>query len=103
MHKIVLFEIKNKILHITNELFNKWKKTKKIYIWIEWLFNVLETNVLQFLKSEICIEKTNMSKNNSCMKEIISHVQCCSKCNQPGHNARTCELKSVISKEKNDI
>ena len=43
--------------------------------------------MLQFLKNEICIEKTNMSKNDSCIKEIISHVQCCGKCNQPGHNA----------------
>ena len=44
-----------------------------------------------------------MSKNNNCIKEIISHVQHCSKCNQFGHNAQTCELKSVVSKEKNDI
>ena len=44
-----------------------------------------------------------MSKNNNCMKEIISHVQHCGKCNQLGHNAQTCELKSVISKKKNDI
>ena len=59
--------------------------------------------MLQSLKSKICIEKINMSKNDSCMKEVISHVQCCSKCNQLGHNARICELKSVVSKEKNDI
>ena len=44
-----------------------------------------------------------MSKNNNHTKEVISHVQHCGKCNQPGHNAQTCELKSVISKEKNDI
>ena len=37
------------------------------------------------------------------MKEVILHVQCCGKCNQLGHNARTCELESVVSKEKNDI
>ena len=44
-----------------------------------------------------------MSKNNNCTKEIILHVRHCNKCNQLGHNARTCELKSVVSKEKNDI
>ena len=44
-----------------------------------------------------------MSKNNSRTKEIILYVQHCGKCNQPGHNTRTCELKSVVSKEKNDI
>ena len=43
--------------------------------------------MLQFLKSKICIEEINMSKNNSCMKEIILHVQHCGKCNQFGHNA----------------
>ena len=44
-----------------------------------------------------------MSKNNNCIKEIILHVQHCNKCNQFGHNARICELKFVISKEKNNI
>ena len=44
-----------------------------------------------------------MSKNDNHTKKIISHVQHCGKCNQLGHNAQTCELKSVISKEKNDI
>ena len=59
--------------------------------------------MLQFLKGEICIEKFNMSKNNSYMKEIILHVQHCGKCNQFGYNVRICELESVVSKEKNDI
>ena len=100
---MVLFEIKNKTFHTTNELFSKWKKIKKIYVRIEWLFNVLKTSALQSLKSEIRIEETNMSKNDSCTKEVISHVRCCGKCNQFGHNARTCELEFVVSKEKNDI
>ena len=59
--------------------------------------------MLQFLKSKICIEEINMSKNDSHIKEIILHVRHCGKCNQFGHNTQTCELKSVISKEKNDI
>ena len=59
--------------------------------------------MLQSLKGKICIEKINMSKNDSRTKEVISHVQRCGKCNQFGHNMRTCELKSVVSKEKNDI
>ena len=99
----MLFEIENKTFHTTNELFNKWKKTKKTHVQIEWLFNVSKASVLQFLKNKIYIKETNMSKNNNYMKEVISHVQCCNKCNQPGHNARTCELESVVSKEKNDI
>ena len=103
MHKMILLEVEKKIFCTTNELFNKWKKTKKTCIWIEWLFNVLKTNVLQFLKGEICIEKTNMSKNDSCTKEVISHVWRCGKCNQLGHNAQTYELESVVSKEKNNI
>ena len=81
MHKMVLLETENKIFCITNELFNKWKKIKKTCVWIEWLFNVSKTNALQFLKIEICIEEINMSKNDSCMKEIILHVWCCGKCN----------------------
>ena len=44
-----------------------------------------------------------MSKNDNHTKEVILHVRRCGKCNQLGHNARICELKSVISKEKNDI
>ena len=44
-----------------------------------------------------------MSKNDNHTKKIILHVQHCSKCNQPGHNAQTYKLKSVVSKEKNDI
>ena len=71
---MVLFKAENKTFHITNELFNKQKKIKNTHIRIEQLFNVLKTNVLQFLKSEICIEEINMSKNNSCTKEIILHV-----------------------------
>ena len=59
--------------------------------------------MLQSLKNKICIEQINMSKNDSHTKEIISHVRHCGKCNQFRHNARTCELKSVISKKKNDI
>ena len=74
MHKMVLLEIENKIFYMANELFNKWKKIKKTCVLIEWLFNVLEVSVLQFLKNEICIEKINMSKNDNCMKEIILHV-----------------------------
>ena len=100
---MVLFETENKTFCITNELFNKWKKIKKTCVWIEWLFNILEASALQFLKSEICIEETNMSKNDSRTKEVILHVQCCGKCNQLGHNAQVCELESVVSKEKNDI
>ena len=100
---MVLFETENKTFHTINELFNKWKKTKKIHVWIEQLFNVSETSVLQFLKNEICIEKTNMSKNNNCIKEVILHVQHCGKCNQLGHNTQIYELKFVVSKKKNDI
>ena len=74
MYKMVLLETENKTFCTTNELFNKQKKIKKTHVWIKWLFNVSKTNALQFLKSEIHIEKTNMSKNNSCMKEVISHV-----------------------------
>ena len=103
MHKMVLLEIENKIFCMANELLNKWKKTKKTCVWIEWLFNVSKVSALQFLKSEICIEETNMSKNDNYMKEVILHVQCCGKCNQLEHNAWICELESVISKEKNDI
>ena len=44
-----------------------------------------------------------MSKNNNYTKEVILHVQCCGKCNQFRHNAQTCELEFVVSKEKNDI
>ena len=103
MHKMMLFEIKNKTFCITNKLLNKRKKIKKTCVWIEWSFNISKVNVLQSLKGEICIKEINMSKNNNCTKEIILHVWHCSKCNQPGHNAWICELKSVISKEKNDI
>ena len=81
MHKMILFEIKNKIFHTINELFSKQKKTKKTCVQIEQSFNVSKANMLQFLKSEIYIEKINMSKNNSHIKEVISHVQCCNKCN----------------------
>ena len=70
----MLFKIKNKIFCITNELFNKRKKIKKTCIQIERLFNILKASVLQFLKSKICTEKTNMSKNDSHTKEIILHV-----------------------------
>ena len=77
----MLLETENKIFCITNELFNKPKKIKKTYIQIKQLFNVLEVSMLQFLKSKICIEEINMSKNNSYIKEIILHVQHCSKCN----------------------
>ena len=103
MHKMVLFKIKNKTFCITNELLNKWKKIKKIYVRIEWLFNILKISVLQFLKSKICIEEINMSKNNNCTKEVILHVWHCSKCNQFRHNVWICELEFVVSKEKNDI
>ena len=99
----MLFETENKTFCTTNELLNKWKKTKKTCVQIKQLFNISKTNALQSLKGKIRIEKTNMSKNDNCTKKIISHVQHCGKCNQPGHNARTCELKSVVSKEKNDI
>ena len=99
----MLFEIENKTFHTINELLNKQKKTKKIHIQIKQSLNVSKTNALQSLKNEICIEETNMSKNNNRTKKIILHVQHYNKCNQPKHNARTCELKSVVSKEKNDI
>ena len=99
----MLFKIENKTFYTTNELLNKWKKTKKTCVQIKQLFNVLKASVLQFLKNKICIEEINMSENDSCMKGIISHVQHCNKCNQFGHNAQICELKFVISKEKNDI
>ena len=71
---MVLFEIKNKTFHTTNELFSKLKKIKKICVRIKGLFNILETNALQFLKSKICIEEINMSKNDSRTKEVILHV-----------------------------
>ena len=100
---MVLFEAENKTFCIINELFNKQKKIKKTCVRIKSSFNVSKANVLQSLKNKICIEEINMSKNDSHMKEIISHVQCCNKYNQLGHNVRTCELKFVVSKEKNDI
>ena len=85
----MLFETENKTFCITNELFNKQKKTEKIHVQIKQSFNVLKASALQFLKNEICIEETNMSKNDSHTKEIILHVQHCGKCNQPKHNAQT--------------
>ena len=102
-YKMVLFEIENKTFYTTNELLNKQKKIKKIRIQIKQLFNVLKASALQSLKNEICIEETNMSKNDNCTKKIISHIQRCGKCNQLEHNAQTCELEFVVSKEKNDI
>ena len=96
----MLLETENKTFHTTNELLNKQKKTKKTRVRIEQSFNISKTNVLQFLKNKIRIEKTNMSKNDNHTKKIISHVQHCGKCNQLGHNAQICELKSVISKKK---
>ena len=100
---MVLFETENKTFHTTNELLNKLKKIKKTCVQIKQSFNISKTNALQSLKNEIHIEEINMSKNNNHTKEIISHVRRCNKYNQFGHNARTCELKSVVSKEKNDI
>ena len=44
-----------------------------------------------------------MSKNDSHTKEVILHVRHCGKCNQLKHNVQICELKSVVSKEKNNI
>ena len=78
---MVLFETENKTFCTTNELFNKRKKTKKTCVWIKWLFNVSKASALQFLKSKIRIKEINMSKNNSCMKEVILHVWRCGKCN----------------------
>ena len=100
---MVLFEAENKTLRTANELLSKWRKTKKTRVRIERSFNVSEASALQFLKGEIRTEETNMSKNDSRTKEVILHVWRCGKCNQLGHNARTCELESVVSKEKNDI
>ena len=71
---MMLFEVENKTFHTTNELLSKRKKTKKIRVRIKQLFNVSKASALQSLKSEICTEETNMSKNNNHMKEIISHV-----------------------------
>ena len=71
---MVLFKIKNKTFCTINELFNKQKKTKKTCVRIKQSLNVSKINVLQFLKNEIHIEEINMSKNDSCTKEIISHV-----------------------------
>ena len=85
-HKMVLLEIKNKTFHTTNKLLNKQKKIKKICVRIKQSLNISKASALQFLKNKIHTEKTNMSKNNNYMKEIISHVQHCSKCNQPRHN-----------------
>ena len=80
-HKMMLFEIENKTFCTTNELFNKQKKFKKTRVRIEQLFNVLKTSALQFLKNEIHTEKIYMSKNDSCTKEVILHIQHCGKCN----------------------
>ena len=73
-HKMMLFEIENKTFCTTNELLNKQKKIKKKRVQIEQSFNVSKASALQSLKSKICIEKINMSKNDNHTKEVILHV-----------------------------
>ena len=46
IHKMVLFEIENKIFCTANEFFSKWKKIKKTHVQIEWLFNIWKMNAL---------------------------------------------------------
>ena len=70
MHKMVLLEIKNKKFYTTNELFNKWKKTKKMCVWIKRLFNVQKTNALQFVKIEINQNKSNKFENKIYIKKM---------------------------------
>ena len=73
-HKIMLSKTKNKKFYTTNELLNKWKKIKKMDVWIEKLFNVQKTNILQSIKTKINWNKSNMFENKIYTKKWIAHT-----------------------------
>ena len=45
----------------------------------------------------------NMYERNIYTKLDESHIQHCGNCSQFGHNARTCQINSLSSKEKDNM
>ena len=69
---MVLLEVENKTFYIRNEFFSKQKKIKKTHVWIKWLFNISNINVLQFFKIIIYTKKIIYPK----MKFVWEKLNC---------------------------
>ena len=99
VYKMVLLKIKNKNLRTANEILNKYYKTKKTRLRTEELLNIFEANVLRSQKNIVRTGENNMCEKDDRIKGDELYVQCCSNCKQPGHNTRTCQTDSLVSKD----
>ena len=101
-HKMVLLEAEVKTLRTANEQLSKRRRAKKTRLRAEGSLNASEANAIQVQATVVNTEETNMRENEGRTKEVKLRVRRCGKCNQSGHNARTCEIESIASKEDTD-
>ena len=71
---MILLKIEVKNFHIINEILNKCCKIKKIWLWIEGLFNVSKTNALWSQKMFVQVGNNDMCKGNAYTKLNELHV-----------------------------
>ena len=65
--------------------------------------NVSKTNVLQSQKMFVQAGNSNMCEKNVHTKLNESRIWHCNNCSQPSHNAPTCQIDSLSSKEKDNM
>jgi hypothetical protein len=102
-HKVVLLEAEVKTLRTANETLSKRRRAKKIRVRVGRTLNVSGATALHSSRVEVHVEQTNMSENGARTEEVGLRVRRCGKCNNPGHNARTCTVESLASNNSNNI
>ena len=96
---MVLLKVENKNLRMVNEILNKRRKIKKTRLRTKGSFNIFEANTLRSQKGIVKTGESNMCEKDDRTKGDELHVRCCSNCKQPGHNTRTCQTDSLVSKD----
>ena len=103
MHQIVFLKEKNTKLHETNQILNQHYKAKKTQLQHEGTLTVQDAQDLQSQKdvTQQIQKEEHIQKNQTKRKK--TREKRCGRCNQPGHNARTCNINvKNTSEEESD-
>ena len=103
MHQMALLKEENTKLHEVNRIFSQRRRAKKTRLRREGTLTVQDAqdlqsqkNVTQQIQKEERIQKDQTRRKKTREKH-------CGRCNQPGHNARTCNINvESTSEEESD-
>ena len=103
MHKMALLKEENARLQEANQILNRRRRAKKTRLRRGGTLTVQDAQDLQSQKDVTQQLQKEERVQEGQSKQAKTREKCCSRCNQPGHNARTCKIsiESISEEESN--